>query len=200
MAPNGAPFGTVVPIKPTSPELATTWKSDMNNAMPERARQIVEDTDMGEKLGKIGAGGLQHEAEATVERAVPGGGKQLSDINSKLGELLTLRKAARAMSKAEANRAYVTAADAAIGGSGIIGGQLLPALGIGGEVAQHAPMYAVGALIGKKTHDFAKTTGFRTKAGALLRQIGEDPMLSPAIDTLSRRLAVEELLSKKGGQ
>lgn len=199
MAPNGAPFGTVKVVKPTSPELATTWKTDMNNQMAERGRQIVEDSDMGEKLGKIGAGGLQHEAEATVGRVVPGGDKKLSNINSKLGELLTLRKSARAMSKAEANRAYVTAADAAIGGSGIIGGQLLPALGIGGEMAQHAPMYAIGALIGKKSHDIAKTTAFRTKAGSLLRQLGEDPVLSPAIDTLSRRLAVDEILSKKKG-
>ena len=197
-APNGKPFGTVNVVKPTSPELASTWKSDVSKETPESVRQVVSNTNLGNELTKSLENGLRNETEATVERATPGAGKELSDLNASLGHFLDMRKAARAAAQSYQKKPLITAWDSALFG-GSFGGPALAEL-LGQHVSENAPVWGLGVLGAKKALDFSRTTAFRTKTGSLLRSIGEDPILSPAIDNLSRRLAVHDLLKQKGNQ
>lgn len=172
--------------KPTSTALGTKWKTDISSSLPDKVHNVTGDRTLGQKLKMVAAGGLRDEVENEAGRVGKnlgqgGFGKEIHELNSDLGDLLTVRDATARAAAREARHRTLTPADMAT----FALGTLAPNPG------SFSPAYGTSALIAKRLLELTSTTRARTTPGYLLRKAAENPLLSPAFDTWSRKKLIE---------
>lgn len=176
-------LGTYVTGPAPTTELATRWKTDMYNELPQKAWEASKNPAIGQKLNKKAAHGLKEGIEGAVRKySGSDAARVLKEKNKELGELLSVSPAAQRYAQQLDRRYLVTPWD--VGGAGF-GGM------VGGSPGAGAAM--IGA---KKLLEIGRLPSVRTNTGAFLRDISEGPLSGPFLDILSRRSAAS--VRKKG--
>jgi hypothetical protein len=162
-----------------STALATVWKSDINKAIRKKARELSDDPNLYDELDKVAAKGIKEQIEKTVDEALPDAIGEFNKANKDLAPLLTARKTLeRGTEKAEAHNVFGSI-DAAYGAGGL-------ASSVASEGGMN-PLWAVGAIGGKKALDVAQSPWARTNVGLGLRRLGQN-RLAPLADAGFREM------------
>lgn len=146
------------------------WKTQLYNTLPANAFDPKGKLKGPVKnFEKVLARDFKNAIESATDSVAPGLGKQINELNEKMGVILEAQQPIRMQVRRGETPNYVTAVDAMLAGTtGAYTGDPLAALGVVGL---------------KKAADATKTTAFRTKAGQKLRKAGQ----SNIPDALIRR-------------
>ena len=173
----------VIPAeKPLSLMEASDIKTSIRDAIGDSAFDQTKKTTLGQSLLLDLGRGFQESVEKSANRAVPGLGDSIKATNDELGTLLTVRQTLTKEAEKAGRKNLFTSVDGAL----LLG--------------------APGAFLGKKGADVLKTTGFRSRTGKLLNQLGrfgeQSDVLSrmPGVDTVLRQSAVEQFSPERQQQ
>ncbi len=147
-------------VRGVTPLEGSGYKTSLYNDTGNAAWDTLRRTPQGDLGNKRLARGLNTETNAAVERAMPGAGAKVADLNDTWGALLTPRKALEAEALKGEKKNFITSVDGLVAG-----------------LTHGNP----GVLAAKKTTDLMKTNWLRTNAGQGAYKLGEVPLLDEVL-------------------
>lgn len=167
--------GKTVPDMPgVDPVRASGFKTTAGASIPDSAYQMQQAGPINASKKEM-QGGLREAIEQALEKDRTGSGKELKELNDKLGRILTTKEKQAMEAAKEGNKNLVTSVD---------------------------PMVAIGmgpwAYAGKKAADIAKLTRTRTGVGKLLNRTGVNSL--GLVDEGARRTFWELMREKQNEQ
>ncbi len=147
---------------------ASDWKSNLTNALPESA--FDPNGKLKGPAAQVEKALAQDFRKAIIDagnKAEPGLGNKIDDINQKWSSVLEARKPFRMQVRREITPNALTSVDAMLGGTTY--------------AYTDDPETALAVLLGKKALDVSKTTRFRTQGGKGLMSVGRSGLIDPAL-------------------
>lgn len=153
-------------VRGVKPSEGSGFKTSLYNDTGNAAWDTLRKTPQGDIGNKALARGLDRETSAAAERAIPGMGGQIDNLNDTWGALLTPKKALESEALKGERKNFLTSVDAPL------------------AVLTHSNPAVIAA---KKTSDLLKTNWLRTNVGRGAYQLGDKV---PLLDELLRREAI----------
>lgn len=152
---------TVLPgVRGVTPREGSGFKTSLYNDTGNAAWDTLRRTPQGDLGNKALARGLDAETSAAAERAIPGSGAKIDQLNDSWGALLTPQKIMESEALKGEKKNFVTSVDAMLGGITHVNPAILAA---------------------KKAADLGKTNWLKTNAGMGAYKVGETPLLDEVL-------------------